>query len=284
MPRRSDRAFPQRWVRTPSRPRNSNPIVKWAKPALPILVAVLVWWIITTYLLVNARIYPTPVQVAGAFGDILKGEAPFGTSYGHLGATLRRLVIAFAVAYVIGTVLGVLAGRMRWFFDFTSSFAWIAFAVPSVVWVFIFLIVFGISEVVPIAAMVVLLSAPVYLGAAESVKAVPRDLIEMARSYRITRARMVLELLLPSIKPFMLANARVAFSLGIRLVIVAEVVGLPDGVGQQVRFWFDQLQLAPVVAWGVLLMLIGVLVDKVLFGFFERRHDRRMTVVTAAAA
>ena len=189
-------------------------------------------------------------------------------------------MLAFAIAYVIGTVLGVVAGRKPAFFDFMTPAVWIAFSVPSVVWVFLFLLVFGISNLVPIMALVVLLSAPVFLGAAEGTKATNKDLVAMADAYHVRGWRRLVSVYLPSIVPFLLANARVSFALAVRIVIIAEVVGLPDGVGLVVRYWADRLYMAPVVAWGLVLATVGLVVDRYIIGYFERRTRRWNPLLT----
>jgi ABC-type nitrate/sulfonate/bicarbonate transport system permease component len=239
-----------------------------------IVAAIALWWFVTAVWLDSPRLYPTPLGVWDALLDIASGETPLGSTWMHLGATLERALLAFAIAYVIGTVLGVVAGRVPAFFDFMTPAVWIAFSVPSVVWVFLFLIVFGISNLVPIMALVVLLAAPVFLGAAEGTKAADKDLIAMADAYHVRGWRRLMSVYLPSIVPFLLANARVSFALAIRIVIIAEVVGLPDGVGLVVRYWADRLYMAPVVAWGLVLAMVGLIVDRYLIGYFERRTKR----------
>lgn len=239
--------------------------------ALPVVALVVLWWALTATVLQQERIYPPPPLVVEELLRILSGEGPVGSPYAHMGATMLRLVSSFALAFVGGTLLGILAGRKKWVFDFLDNLVWIAMAVPSVVWVFIFLIVFGISDVVPITALVLLLGAPVFIGTAEGVKSVPPDLITMANSYRAGTPQRLFSLYLPSIAPYMAANARVAFSLGIKIIIIAEVVGLPNGIGLLVRYWSDRLFMAPVVAWGLLLMALGLAVDRLLFAPLERR-------------
>ena len=249
---------------------------------VPIVGLIGVWWIWAT-LLDSPRIYPTPPDVFTELVRIVSGDGPFGSTYAEMWATLSRVLVAFSLAYVIGTVTGVIAGRKKAVFDFSTSLVWIAFAVPSVVWVFIFLIVFGISDVVPVLALVVLLSAPVFIGSAEGVKAVSQDLIGMADSYRVRPFERLTGLYLPSILPYMLANARVSFALGMKIVIVAEVIGLPNGIGLLVRYWSDKLYMAPVVAWAIVMITFGLVVDRYVFGYFERRAKQRAADHAAAA-
>ncbi|CAM5217371.1 NitT/TauT family transport system permease protein OS=Castellaniella defragrans OX=75697 GN=HNR28_002747 PE=3 SV=1 [Castellaniella defragrans] len=205
---------------------------------------------------------------------IFSNEGPLGPPLAHAQSTVFRLLAAWVAAFVLGTLLGVAAGRFRWFFDFSRSLVWIVMAIPSVVWVFIFLIIFGISNIVPIAALVLLLGAPVFIGSAEGVRSVSRDLIEMSDSYKVGPWQKLVDLYLPSIAPYMVSNARVSFSLGIKIVIIAEVIGLPTGVGILVQYWSDSLYMAPVVAWGVLLMALGLAVDRFIFGPLERAIRR----------
>lgn len=250
---------------------------------VPVVVLIGIWWLATETVLPQERIYPPPLRVLEELVRILSNEGPVGTPYAHLGATVRRLVIAFAIAFVGGTLIGILAGRVKAMFDFLNSLVWIAMAVPSVVWIFIFVIVYGISNVVPIAALVVLLGAPILLGTAEGVKSTPDKLVTMAASYKAGTRQKLVELYLPSIAPYMAANARVAFSLGIKIVIIAEVIGLPDGVGLMVRYWSDRILMAPVVAWGLVLMALGLVVDRLVFGPLERRTRRWTGGVETAA-
>lgn len=248
-------------------------LTAFVRYTLPIAGLVGVWWTVSAGL-DSPRIYPTPPDVFSELVRIASGDGPFGSTYSEAWATLGRVLLAFSLAYVIGTVTGVLAGRKKWVFDFSTSLVWIAFAVPSVVWVFIFLIVFGISDVVPVLALVVLLSAPVFIGTAEGVKAVSQELIVMADSYRVRSFSRFTGLYLPSILPYLLANARVAFALGLKIVIVAEVIGLPNGIGLLVRYWSDRLYMAPVVAWAIIMIAFGLVVDRFVFGYFERRAQR----------
>ncbi|SLN75564.1 ABC transporter permease [Roseisalinus antarcticus] len=242
--------------------------------ALPVAAAVLVWWAATTYILVQPRIYPTPQGVFTELVRIFKNEGPIGEPYTHAAATLWRLTIAWGGGFVAATLLGVLAGRKKWVFDFFSYPVWIAMAVPSVVWVYIFLVVFGIEEMVPILALMILLAAPVFLGTAEGVRSTPKELLEMCDSYKIGTRQRLFHFYLPYIAPYMVANARVSFAYGIRIVLIAEVIGLPNGVGILVGYWSDSLYMAPIVAWGLLLMATGMIVDYCIFAPLQRRIRR----------
>lgn len=237
---------------------------------LPLVVGIVVWWGVTEFWFTQRRLYPAPLDVAGELLRILSNEGPLGSPYVHAAATFSRLLIAWSGGFIIATLLGVLAGRRRWFFDFCSNPIWIAMAVPSVVWVYIFLVLFGIQNFVPIMALMLLLGAPVFLGTAEGVRAISPELLEMCDSYKVGGWQRLWHFYLPSIAPYMVANARVSFAFGIRIVIIAEVIGLPNGIGILASYWSDSLFMAPLIAWGIILMLVGVAVDHLVFAPLQR--------------
>ncbi|MBU2961824.1 ABC transporter permease subunit [Citreicella sp. C3M06] len=239
--------------------------------AAPVAVGIGLWWAITTFVLVQPRLFPPPQNVLGELARILSNDGPLGSTYAHAGATLSRLLVAWAISFVVGTLLGVLAGRKRLVLDFMANPVWIAMSVPSVVWVFILLVLFGIDNIVPVSALVLLLSAPVFLGTAEGVRAISKDLLEMCDSYHVRGWQRLTDFYLPAIASYMVANARVSFAYGIRIVLIAEVIGLPNGVGILVAYWSDTLFMAPIIAWGILLTAVGMAVDLLIFGPLQRR-------------
>ncbi len=246
----------------------------------PVVAGIGIWWAITNFVLVQQRLYPPPMLVVEEIVRILSNEGPLGSTYVHAASTFFRLVVAWLLAFVIGTLLGVIAGRKRVVFDFLANPVWIAMAVPSVVWVFILLVLFGINNAVPIAALVLLLSAPVFLGTAEGVRAISKDHLEMCDSYKVHGWQRLIHFYLPSIASYMVANARVSFAYGIRIVLIAEVIGLPNGIGILVAYWSDTLFMAPIVAWGIILTAVGMVIDFAVFGPLQRRIRKETSVPT----
>lgn len=250
------------------------------RPALAVLAAtapiaglVALYWLLTI-MMDRQRIFPAPDLVWGELLVILSDGSQLGSTYSHITATLYRLGMAFAVALVLGTFLGVLAGRVKGVFSLLENVIWICMATPSIVWVFIFAVTFGLTDFVPITAVAALLTPGVIINVAEGSKSVPSDVLEMAQSYKATRWQLLRDIYLPFLLPYVAASARVAFALGIKLIVVAEVVGIPNGVGFEIQYWYDQLFMAPMIAWGIVMIVIGFIVDRGVFGTIESRVGR----------
>jgi NitT/TauT family transport system permease protein len=241
---------------------------------IPIVAFLILWQVATSVWLTQERLFPPPDVVAQEVWTILKGEGPINSTYVDAAATLRRIVIAFSLAFVIGSTLGVLAGRNRLVFDFLSNPMWVAMAVPSVVWAFIFVVIFGTGDIVPVLALIALLIPNVTITVAEGTKALSRELGEMAASYGTTPIQRVREVYLPQLVPYLFSSARVSFSLAIKVAVVAEVIGLEEGIGYELDYWYTQTVLAPIAAWGLILVAFGLAVDQLVFGPLERRVGR----------
>lgn len=243
-------------------------------PLLPLLALVVVWQVATMFWLTHARLFPPPAAVAAEVVNILQGEGPINSSYVDAAATFRRIATAFVLSFVIGSCLGVLAGRKPAVFHFLSTPVWVSMAVPSVVWAFIFVVILGTGDVVPVAALMALLIPNVLLTVAEGTKALSKELGEMASSYGATTRQRVREIYLPQLTPYLFSSARVSFGLAMKIAVVAEVIGLEEGIGYELDFWYTQTVLAPIVAWGLILVAIGLAVDHLVFSPLERRVNR----------
>jgi NitT/TauT family transport system permease protein len=215
-----------------------------------------------------------PQDVAYELYLLAIGESPLGSSYEHFLATAYRLGVAFGLSFIVGSLLGVLAGRSKFIFDLIDNIVWIFMTVPTIIWVFIFAVALGIGDTVPILAISVLLTSLVLITVAEGAKTIPTELLEMADAYNIRGLRRLREIHLPYLMSYLVGAARVSLATGVQIVIVAEVIGLSAGIGYLVGYWRDSVQMAPITAWGVVLITLGLLADNLVFVPLERRVNR----------
>jgi NitT/TauT family transport system permease protein len=269
--------------RRPATRAASRRLARIAIGIVPIVLVIIGWWLLALQM-DRQRIYPTPDVIVEDVITILRGEGALGNTYVHVAATLLRLFAAFVFAMVVGSLVGLVAGRSRSVFALIENVVWVFMAVPSIVWVFIFAVALGTTNVVPVAAMAALLTPMVLINVAEGAKAVPDDLLAMSRSYKVSAWDRVTGIYLPHLVPYVTSSARTAFALGIKLVVVAEVIGLAVGVGYEINYWYDRVFMSPIIAWGIVMIAIGLAVDGLVFGPLERRAGRWRPVSIHGAA
>ena len=245
---------------------------------LPIVLFIAAWWIVAL-IMDLPRIYPTPLLAAEKFIGILAGESLLGnSSYVHITATFFRFFVAFILSFVTGVTIGLLIGRNKVLFNLFDNVGWIFFSTPAILWAFILVVAIGISDLVPIGVLMALLVPKVAILVAEGAKATPADIMEMANSFKANTWQKVKDVFLPHLVPYLLASARISFSIGVKVVIVAEVVGLSTGIGFMIKYWNDKVFVAQIIAWGVTLVILAIIAEYAIFGQLERKVAKWRTV------
>ncbi|MDR6873850.1 sulfonate transport system permease protein [Bosea sp. BE125] len=193
---------------------------------LPIALAAL-WELLVRAGIANGRLMPPPSVV----GRTLWGLAVSGELLTHVTATLWRVGAGFGLGAGVGTVLGALTGALpvaRGLLDPTLQ---ALRAIPSIAWVPLFILWFGIFEASKVALIAVGVFFPVYLGVAAAIQGIDRRIVEVGRVFRLGRLAMVRRVLLPAILPAWFTALRSGLGLGFMFVVAAEIMGASEGLG-----------------------------------------------------
>jgi sulfonate transport system permease protein len=193
---------------------------------LPIGLAIL-WEALVAAGIANGRLMPPPSVV----GRTLWGLAASGELLTHATATLWRVAAGFGLGAAVATVLGALTGALpvaRGLLDPTLQ---ALRSIPSIAWVPLFILWFGIFEASKVALIAVGVFFPVYLGVAAAIMGIDRKIIEVGRVFRLGRVAMVRRVLLPAILPAWFTALRSGLGLGFMFVVAAEIMGASEGLG-----------------------------------------------------
>jgi NitT/TauT family transport system permease protein len=125
----------------------------------------------------------------------------------------------------------------------------IGLSIPSLAWAVIAVIWLGISDLAPIFTIVVVLTPIITSNVWEGAKAVDCGLLEMAAVYRAPPLLTVREIILPQLVPYLVSAARYGFSLAWKVVVIAEMLGVNNGVGFAINYAFNQFSMRGVLAW-----------------------------------
>jgi NitT/TauT family transport system permease protein len=136
-----------------------------------------------------------------------------------------------AVALVFGTVIGLLMGRSpgveRGVRHYVNGF----YAMPMIVVLPLFSLWFGYSGVTRIATIIFAAIFSIIINVADGARSVPREYLEVARAFRSKRLSMLVEIVLPSSMPYLLAGFRLAAGRALIGAVVAEFFLSIGGLG-----------------------------------------------------
>lgn len=226
---------------------------------LPVGLA-LAWEIIVALGWNSGRLLPPPSVIWATLVDLWTR----GDLVHHAQATLTRVALGFVGGVAAGTVLGAVTGYSRVLSRLLDPTLQALRAIPSIAWVPLFILWFGIFEAPKIALIAVGVFFPVYLGVMDAIRGVDRKIVEVGRVFRLSGPAMVRRILLPAILPAYVTALRSGLGLGWMFVVAAEFMGASAGLGYLL---IDGQQLgkpAQIVAAIIAFAVLGKLTDSLL--------------------
>lgn len=151
-------------------------------------------------------------------------------------STLNAVAQGLAIAVVFGTLLGLLIGRStvadRALRHYVNGFN----ALPMIVILPLVTLWFGYTGAARLATTVFAALFSIVVNVADGARAVPRDYIEVARSFRAPRLAMLADIVLPSATPYFLAGVRLGVGRALIGAVVAEFFIGIGGLGYFILF------------------------------------------------
>ncbi|SLN75553.1 ABC transporter permease [Roseisalinus antarcticus] len=229
------------------------------------LIIILLGWEISA-LIMDTRALPPASE---SFADLVQ-LIRTGDAFGPLGSTLFRTTCGFALGFVMGCSYGIAAVLSRTFDDLSKWLLQIAMFTPTLILIFLFLVIFGRTSftVILLIGLVVLPVVGTYIR--DSLRDFDEELDGMAASYKAPLRQRVFEMYLPFLIPSMLAAGRIGFTLSWKVGFLAEIFGFSNGLGWQIRTTYQIYDVAKLLAW-LSLFILTLLVIEQMMRFAERR-------------
>lgn len=225
-----------------------------------------VWQFVSSFL-VEPHIVPPPLAIVEALGRILSS----GELLTHFGATLQKIAVGYGLAYLIGVAIGIAMGMSRWWQAFFGDWVVLLLTTPGLVYALVAAMIFGLSWVGPIVAIVVCSFPFVTVNIVEGVRAAPRDLIDMGRSYRVPAWSLQRHVILPYLAPYLFTALRYGFSVAWKITTLTEIIGGSRGIGFMMRREFQVFSMAGFIAWALVFFAFALLLERVVL---QRGIDR----------
>ncbi len=209
-----------------------------------------------------------PPFIVPGWGRIFKSLATLRMDF--VLVTLARVVGALVISFALGLGLAVVMYASVAVERYGRPIVQLLMAVPVVCWILFAVLWFKWVEF-RIAFVLVVVCGPVFLvDVLDAMKGVSKDLRDMLRSFRPTRAQLFTKLVLPATVPAILTSWKINLSLAIRVVTIAELVGAVTGIGYGLVVAQELFSVSDVFAWTLILVVILFLAEAVLTRVEER--------------
>jgi len=185
--------------------------------------------------------------------------------------TTLRILSGFTVAYIVSITVALLMNYKDSLHNFLYVYVLIGLSIPALAWAMISIMIFGLSSMAAIFAVVVIVTPVLAISFNKGLESIDQDLVEMAKIYQVKGWLYVKRLLIPQLVPHILAGGRYGFSLSWKVVIIIEMLGLSSGMGYQIGNAFSLFSMQDVLAWTLIFTIFMVMVELSIFLPAERK-------------
>jgi NitT/TauT family transport system permease protein len=235
---------------------------------LSVAILVITWWIVAMY--AGSAKLPAPPEVL----DAMLTEAKSGALFVNLGATLERVVLSFVLAMTLGTALGYWMGRVKLADRLGDPWLILLLNLPALVVIVLAYIWAGLTEAAAIAAIAINKLPTAIVTLREGTRALDPALDEMAAVFAFPRGTAFRHVVLPQLAPYIAAAARSGLALIWKIVLVAEYLGRPNGVGFEIGVAFQLFDIPLLLAYSLSFAVVVFMIETAFVRPFETRISR----------
>ena len=233
---------------------------------LPLLSigAILLAWILLSEK--DGSLVPSPAETWHRFLYILTNPIANATLPIHILVSLRRVLIAMALAIVIGITLGVLFGWSPMFRGLVMPAFELIRPIPPIAWLPLIIIWCGIGELAKIVIVFIGAFTGIVINTHAGMKSIDHELIRAGRSLGASKSQLLVHVAMPAAFPAILAGIKTSLSAGWMCVLAAEMIAAKQGVGFLIIKGQEIGDMALIVvcmfAIGIVSMIISVSLTK----------------------
>jgi len=223
-------------------------------------VALITLWKLVSLFMGSDIILPSPESAFLALIELIRQE--------HFAVTIlftvKRGVLGFVLSAAAALVIGIAAGENKIVYNLLKPFLTVVKTVPVLSIVLLAIIWFN-TENVPVFVCFLVVFPVISANVIEGIKNVDPHLIEMAQIYRVGKKRIIFQIYLPSLIPYLLAGLSTAAGVTWKAVIAAEVLSMPRyAIGTGMQFSQIQLNTAELFAWTIIAVVISSVSESLL--------------------
>ncbi len=229
-------------------------------PPLAVLVAIVaIWW--CAVIATDSLIFPTPLQVVTGTMELVED----GSLWEHIGASLMRVGMGFALAIVVAIPMGLWMGRVEGAFRTLNPVFQILRPISPIAWIPVAILWFGVGNASPVFLIFIAAVFPMIVQTAAGVHTIEKRYLRAAENFGVSRARLFRQVIVPAVLPEIIVGMRISLGVAWLVVVAAEMIALRSGLGYLIidsRNAGNRYDL--VIAGMIIIGLIGLALDGIM--------------------
>ncbi len=227
---------------------------------LTILLLLAGWEALVRGGVVKFEYLPAPSGIFFAWvGLIASGEMFVQTQH-----TLISILVGWTVATVIGIGLGLTLGLSPWLRRWSLASFEVLRPLPAIAFLPLALLLFNFSLTTELVLMIYASVWPVLINTMGGVVSVTPRLYDVSKTLRLTRAQMLVKVIIPAAAPAIVTGCRLSMGLTLVMAIIAEMIANPHGLGYAVINELQAMQPQRMFAYVLFIGLLSIVLNAVL--------------------
>jgi len=246
-------------------------------PYVSIAFLLIIWFLGSR---ANSEVLPSPAAVLDRMLALFSEPINKLNIFGHIYASLKRVIIAVSLASVVGITLGVMIGWSKRLRLTVGTLFEIIRPIPPIAWLPLIVIWFGIGEFPKVLLVFIGALMPIVVNTYTGIKMVDNAILDMGRVFNAKNKQLLFEIAIPSAIPVIFAGIKNGLGVGWMVVLAAEMIGANAGVGflitRGMEYFDVSLILVGMISIGVVGALLSVvtdLIEKVVCPWNLRKSD-----------
>lgn len=209
---------------------------------------------------------PFTAVLANLWDGVVSRSLPIAVA-----VSLERILVAYGFSALLGTVLGLVLGRIRALAQTVGALALGLQTLPSICWLPLAILWFGLSEqsIFFVTTMGAILS--ITIATESGVRSLPPLYLRAGKTMGARGLALYLDVILPAALPYIVSGLKQGWSFAWRSLMAAELIYVNLGLGQMLMMGRELNDMSQVVGVMLVIIIIGVVVDRGVFARVEQR-------------
>jgi len=216
-------------------------------------------------------LFPSPADVGANLWQGLREQSYIFA----ILASFRRLLIGYGLSVVLGLPLGILLARYRWLEQTLGSLVLGLQTLPSICWLPLAILWFGLSDSAIIFVVVIGSLLSVTIATKSGIQQVAPLLLKAARTMGAEGVRLYRYVILPAALPTVMSGLKQGWSFAWRSLMAGELLFVNVGLGHLLDAGRELNDMSQVIAVIAIIVVLGWLTDRFVFASLERKIAER---------
>jgi len=210
-------------------------------------------------------VFPSPINVFETLWNLI-ADSTLGIA---IMASMKRILVGYSISVMIGVTIGLIIVRFKYIDENFSSLVMGLQTLPSICWLPFSILWFGLNESAIIFVIAIGSTFAISIAIESGIKNIDPLYVRAARTMGAKGFKLYRNVIIPAALPNAISGMKQGWSFAWRALMAGEMLSATKGLGQVLMVGRDLADISQVMAVMIVIILLGLVIDKLVFGRIE---------------